>query len=176
MAEAHHFTAIVEKMDSQLWSHYFVVPPAIAQYFLDQKTRRVVCTLQEKEKVHAALMPSGDSWFILLNKKLRTILHLEEGDKLSVTLEEEKEAYGMPMPEELQVSLDQDEEASAYFHALTPGKQRNLIYIVSKVKNVDSRINKAQAILHHLKEYEGKINFKALMETIKAFNNRGRMF
>lgn len=171
MTKVHHFTAIVDKFDSQLWSHYFPVPDAIAQYFLEQKTRRVICTLQDKEQMHAALMPSGDGWFILLNKKIRTSLALDVGDEITVKLEEETSEYGMPMPEELQVSLDQDEEANAYFQALTPGKQRNLIYIVAKVKNMDSRINKSLAILHHLKEYEGKINFKALMATIKEYNN-----
>ncbi|MBE62878.1 MAG: hypothetical protein CMB89_11005, partial [Flammeovirgaceae bacterium] len=70
---------------------------------------------------------------------------------------------------------DQDKLASEFFHDLTPGKQRNLIYIISKVKNTDSRINKALAIIDHLTERNGKLDFKLLNEKIKEYNQRGKL-
>ena len=76
------------------------------------------------------------------------------------------------MPIELQELLYQDPEGSNYFESLTPGRKRNLIHIVSVVKNTNSRLNKALAIVHHLKEFEGKLDFKILIQTIKHYNNR----
>jgi len=116
-------------------------------------------------------MPKDGAYFILINKQVRDQLGLALGDPVEIRLEADQSEYGMPMPDELQVTLAQDEMASRHFHALTPGKQRNLIYIVSRVKSTDSRIRKALAIAEHLNASRGKLDFKALNEVIKRYNN-----
>jgi uncharacterized protein YdeI (YjbR/CyaY-like superfamily) len=77
------------------------------------------------------------------------------------------------MPEELQVLLDQDDMGNELFHALTKGKQRSLVYLVSKVKNSNSRLNKSLAIIEHLKDVKGKLDYRMLNEKIKYYNNLG---
>jgi len=67
--------------------------------------------------------------------------------------------------------LDQDEEGNAFFRSLTPGKQRSLIYIVTTVKNPESRMKKSLAIIHHLKLAKGKLDFRQLNTWIKYYNN-----
>ena len=171
------FITTLEQFDSNLWGHHIVVPAEFAEQLITgRNNRRVICRINDEVNTHSALMPSGNSWFILINKKIREKLGLAIGKRVNIQLESDKTEYGMPMPEELSVLLDQDEEGSALFHRLTPGKQRSLIYIVSKVKNTNSRINKALAILHHLKEQHGKVDFKRLNETIKEYNRRGRQW
>lgn len=118
-------------------------------------------------------MGSKTGWFILLNKKL--VQELKHIPEISVVLEKDHSEFGMEMPEELEVLLDQDEVGKSLFMSLTPGKQRNLIYIVSKVKNTNSRLNKALAIVHHLKKVNGALDFKMLNETIKYYNNLGKL-
>ena len=108
----------------------------------------------------------------MVNKKVRKQLGLEEGDEVTLALKKDESEYGIPMPESLQIMLDQDENGSKYFHELTTGKQRSLIYIVNKVKNIDKQIVKSMAILEHLSEVQGKLDFKLLNEKIKFFNNR----
>ncbi len=120
-------------------------------------------------------MPWGDGSYIMVNKKIRERLGLKEGDPVTLQLKKDTSEYGMPMPESLQVMLDQDDTGSNYFHALTPGKQRSLIYLVSKVKNIDKQINKALAILDHLKDVNGQLDFKLLSEKIKEYNNRSNL-
>lgn len=168
-------TVVVENFNSRLWGHYLPIPEEVARQFIEGENRRVVCHIGDLS-IHSALMPGKGGWFILINKDIRAKLGVEEGDKLSISLEKETAEYGMPMPEEMMVLLDQDEAGSRYFHALTPGKQRSLIYIVSKVKNIDSRINKALAILDHLKEMQGRLDFKRLNLKIKEYNRRGKLF
>ena len=86
-------------------------------------------------------------------------------------MEKDLSEYGHEMPEEMQVLLDQDEVGSGYFYGLTKGKQRGLVYIVTKVKNINSRLNKSLAILEHLKDVKGKLDYKMLNEKIKYYNN-----
>ena len=168
------FTTTLETFNTDLWGHHVVVPTKIAEELMAENgNRRVVCRLNDTVSTHSALMPSGGAWFILVNKKTRAKLGLLVGQKIDIQLESDTTEYGMPMPEEFGVLLDQDEEGNAFFQELTPGKQRSLIYIVSKVKNTDSRINKALAIMHHLKEQNGEVDFKRLNETIKEYNQRG---
>ena len=64
--------------------------------------------------------------------------------------------------------MNQDELGNTLFHNLTPGKQRNLIYIVAKPKSQDIRIRKAIVIIEYLKSSGGTIDFKELNEALKV--------
>ena len=161
-------------MDSPLWEYHIPVSNDIAEQFVGGEDRRVKCTLNEEVITHTALMPKDGQFYILVNREIRNRLGLKLGDEITVKLEKDTSTYGMPMPEELAVMLGQDEEANRLFHLLTPGKQRSLIYIVSKVKSTQSRINKALGIVDHLKMAAGQLDFKLLNERIKFYNQRGR--
>jgi uncharacterized protein YdeI (YjbR/CyaY-like superfamily) len=54
------------------------------------------------------------------------------------------------------------------FEQLTPGKQRNLIYIVGQAKNTDLRIIRSIIIIDHLKNNLGKIDFRSLNKELQA--------
>lgn len=172
------FTTSLQKFtdkNASVYGLHFPVPKPIAQNFIAGENRRVICTVNQSFKLSSGLMPFQEYWYILVNQEVKKQLNLEIGDEVVIHLEKDRSEYGMPMPEELMVLLDQDELGHRYFHELTPGKQRNLIYLVNKVKNVDSRLNKALAIVDHLKEYEGKLDFKALHVKIKEYNQRNKM-
>ncbi|WP_194778126.1 YdeI/OmpD-associated family protein [Pararhodonellum marinum] len=164
------FISTLENFNNRLWQFHVPVPESIALSFIEGDNRRVYVTLQDQIKIQAALMKAEPYWFILVNKKVKEKLRLNEGDKIKVVLEKDHTEFGLEMPEEFQVLLDQDEEGNDFFRALTMGKQRSLIYLVTQVKNPDSRLKKSLAILHHLKEVQGELDFKRLMATIKYFN------
>tara|TARA_R100000005_G_C5001627_1_gene208845 strand:+ start:1413 stop:1934 length:522 start_codon:yes stop_codon:yes gene_type:complete len=169
------FTSTLEQFHYSHWSYHFPVSPEITAQFTDGNNRRVNCTINNKITFNTALMPIDNASYILVNQKVRTELNLSDGDKVLITLEKDTSEYGMPMPESFRVLLDQDEVGSQFFHSLTPGKQRSLIYIVGKVKSVDSQLNKGLAILDHLTEVKGKLDFKALNVKIKEYNQRSKM-
>lgn len=169
--ESHKFTAVVLQFpDSPLWGWHFLVPNDIATSLVNGKDRRVICTLDERLVLHAALMPNKDTWFIMLNKANVKKLNLPPNGEINVLLIKDESEYGMPMADEFREVLDQDAMANDYFHALTPGKQRTLLYLVNSVKNVDSRIRKSLAIADHLMANKGAINFKMLNEAFKEYN------
>ncbi len=113
-------------------------------------------------------MPKGDGgFFININKKIRDKLKLKVGMQVQASLRKDESKYGLPMPEELDELLKQDVEGDRLFHALTPGKQRNLLYIVGNAKKSDTRITRAIIVVEHLKANDGKIDFKMLNQALK---------
>lgn len=165
-------TLFLKNTDSSLeWNHRIIIPKNVAENFLENNDRRVVCTINNNIIIHAALMPADGDYFIMINKSIRKKLSISEGSALQIELEKDTSKYGMEMPNEFQEMLDQESDAFDYFSKLTPGKQRTLIHLVGKVKNTDSRVRKSLAITEHLKESKGEIDFKKLNEKIKYYNN-----
>jgi hypothetical protein len=166
-----NFQSTLENFHIRLWQFHIPIPDELAELFIEGDNKRVTCKINTAESYPAAIMKCKEYYFILVNQQLRSRLGISEGDKVSVILEKDRSEYGHEMPEELQVLMDQDEEGYGFFQALTKGKQRALIYLVNKVKNPTSRLNKSLAIISHLKEVHGALDFKALNEKIKYYNN-----
>ncbi len=163
------YTGKLENFNTKLWTYHVKVPKPIALHFLDLGDKRVVATLNDSLTFQCAIMPAGDGvYFIFMNKKNRDQLKLKEGSKVVVRLEKDESEYGLPFPEELKELLEQDKEANKLFQALTPGKQRTMIYIVSQVKSSDVKINRGLVILEHLKKNKGKINFRELNQEMRG--------
>ena len=158
------------KEQSKVFGLHFPIEKTIAEKFIAGENRRVKCLINGGVEIRSGLMPFQDYWYILCNQQIQKKLKLTPGDPVEITIEKDNSKYGMDVPEELEVMLDQEPEASGFFEQLTSGKQRNLIYIVSQVKNSNSRINKALAVIAHLKESQGQLDFKRLNELIKHYN------
>lgn len=165
-------TAPILEFESELWSYYVPIPREVGDSLIEGDNRRVKCVIDQGEPIYTALMPKGDVYSIYVKKDFLKKHGLCPGDEVDVELEKDNSEYGMPLPESFQVLLDQDEEGAGYFRQLTMGKQRNLVHIVGKVKNIDSQLAKGLAIMHHLKEAHGALDFKRLNVLIKEYNNR----
>ena len=164
-----NFTSALEASAEAAGWHFIPVSREIGERFpaLDGKSRRVVCTLNGKAEFQCALMPSGGEFYIMVNKEVRTRLQIYSGNTVQVSLKLDDSKYGMAMPEELEEVLRQDPEGDELFHALTPGKQRSLMWQVSKGKDVDLRIHRALIIIQHLKDNEGLIDGEKLQNEMK---------
>ncbi|MDX2189351.1 MAG: YdeI/OmpD-associated family protein [Bacteroidota bacterium] len=166
------FTTEIQKINSALWNYVIFVPENVSQFCVETSIKRLVCTLNDEISFQCALTPYGNNiWYIHLSAKIRKQLSLKEGSKVSVNLVKDTSEYGLPMPEEFREVLYSDEEGNQYFHALTPGKQRSLLYIAANVKSIDLRIKRAIVIIEHLKMMNGKIDFKKLNQMMKSKNN-----
>lgn len=166
----HSFTTTLQNFSNNVYGLHLPLPEEVAQAILASGNKRVLCTLNQAQTIHSGIMAAKPYWYILINQQLAKRLNLSIGEQLQVQLQEDKSEFGMEMPEELEEAFLQDDAAKNYFLGLTPGKQRNLIYLVAKVKNTQSRINKALAICHHLVEVNGQLDFKMLNSTIKEYN------
>lgn len=162
------FKTKLAKFSPESGWHFMQVTKKVADGFNFEKgSRRVVCTLNDAETFQCALMPYAGDFFIMVNKRIRARLQIEQGDTVAVMLEKDESRYGLPMPEEFREVLNQDPDGDRMFHALTAGKQRSLLYYVGKVKDIDKRIHACLIIVEHLRENEGKIVGDQLYHELK---------
>ena len=167
-AKSIKFKTELGKLSADYGWHFILVERKIAEKFpTDGKSRRVVCTLNGEVTFQAGLMHYHGDFFISVNKPTRTKLGLEAGDLVAVELAADESEYGLPMPEEFREILDQDPEGDKLFHALTAGKQRSLLYYLSKTKDMDKTIHCGLIVVEHLKNNAGKIDGKTLYEELK---------
>jgi hypothetical protein len=90
------------------------------------------------------------SRFFSVGAPLRRAARIQPGDKVEVVfriVDPDK----VDIPKELGAVLEQDAEARTAWENLTSGYQRSLIHYVTSVKNVDSRIQRALALLERAK-------------------------
>jgi hypothetical protein len=168
------FESILQKTDAAIYYYNIIVPDEVVAHFTAKDVKRFICTLNNTERFHCALMHTGDGQrYIIINKDLRKKLGLEVGTPVLAKIEEDTSEFGMEMPEELGELLRQDDEGNAHFRALTPGKQRNLIHMVASVKSPNIKLRRAFVINNHLKMHNGKLDFKQLNVELKEANQMG---
>ena len=162
------FKSILTKSTSEWGGFYLPVPERIAGKFeVKNGTRRVVCTANGKVTFQCAVLPHSKGVYIGTNKSIRDALAIEAGDEVKLELTEDESKYGCPMPEEFQEVLNQDPEGDKFFHSLTPGKQRSILYYVGSVKDTDKRISTALKVIEHLKRNDGKLVHETFHEELK---------
>lgn len=170
-----HFVTTLQKFEPKVYAYHFPIPVDIAKTYIEGRNRRVICHINDEFKMPCALMPYSQGYFIMINQNNVKKLGLTINEEVSLKLEKDHSEYGHEVPESFQMLLEQDEEGNHFFEQLTPGKKRNLIFIVGKVKNIDSQLNKGLAILAHLKQEQGKLDFKKLNQLIKEYNQRSKL-
>jgi hypothetical protein len=162
------FTAILERSTNKLWGSHVRVPHAVAEKLVRDGSRRVLRTINGSEAHQCALLPYGEGSFVLsINKKWCDVLHLEVGSEVKVSLIRDESQYGLPMLEELKELFRQDKEGSRLFHSLTQGRQRTLLYIIGSASKPEARAWRSSIIIRHLRDHNGKIDYKQLYQSLK---------
>jgi hypothetical protein len=160
-------TELTRSSNDSGWHFLQVKKEIVARLGFETKAKRILCSINGTEPFPCALLPSGEQFYIIVNKTKRRALGINAGDKVRVELSKDESQYGLPMPEEFREVLDQDPEGDMLFHALTGGKQRTLLYYVGKWKDTDRRIHYALVMVEHLKRNSGKVLFPQLGEELK---------
>jgi len=169
------FKGMLEAGASAVYNNHIMVPEAISEWFLKQDVKRLVCTINNKYTWNCALLPKGGGrYFILINAEIRKKQQLKPGVEIDVLLKPDTSKYGMPMPEEMQELLHQDPEGDQLFHQLTLGKQRSLLHLIGKPKGSQKRLEKALIVLDHLKNQNGQLDFKILIN-VDMKNSRWKL-
>lgn len=149
---------------------YIAVPDEISSFFVEKDIKRFICKVDEVLEFPCALLARKNApYYIMINKANKKKLDLEAGEELTVSLTPDTSKYGLPMPEEMEVLLQQDPEADKLFHSLTPGRQRSLLFMIGKPKSSAIRLNKALAICEYLKTTGGKVDIPEMNKFIQSF-------
>ena len=121
---------------------------------------------------HCAMIPKKTFHYIMLNRERIKTLKLDINDKISVDIIADKSEFGFKICQELQEVLYLDQDGNSLFEKLTSGKKRSIIYLISKTKNPQIRIEKAFVFLKHLKRNKGKFEPIIYQEDYKNFRNK----
>ena len=165
-------TEILDHQNTNLWGGHLVVSDLLANEIKEQKFKRLICSLNDEVSFHCALLSMGNGlYFINVNKEIQKKLKVGFGAVVKVNLREDKSKYGIPLPEEMEELMNQDDEVSQIFHSLSVGKQRSLLYVIGKPKTSETRLKKAVLIARYLVSMNGNFDFRELNEYIKEHNN-----
>ncbi|MBR9845639.1 MAG: YdeI/OmpD-associated family protein [Algicola sp.] len=139
--------------------YHLQIPSEIAEPFIANKQSRVKvkATFNSNSiEFYAALKKdkNTDDYKMMFGKRLQKALGVLQNDYFQLQLSEDTSKYGVDMPEELDAVFQTDHEAFTIFESLTPGKQRSIIYTIIRIKNTQTRIDKALIMCDNLKRGE----------------------
>jgi uncharacterized protein YdeI (YjbR/CyaY-like superfamily) len=135
-------------------THGLIIPHKIAEKFVLAGHTRVQYKAFFKDneiEFHGALQIYKDRYMVSFGKRYQKQLGVFINDYFELQLIENTTKYGVEMPEELSAVLESDPEASKIFENFTDGKKRSLIYYLLRIKNSQTRIDKALIISENMK-------------------------
>ncbi len=169
------FTANIARFeDSEIfWTSIIIIPDAIYQDMVKiVPHKRIICRINNSISFHCGMLPKGGFRYMMLSKDKIKSLNLEINDEILVEIFPDTSEYGMNICEELQEVLFSDPNGNSLFDKLTSGKKRSIIYLISKVKNSELRIEKSFVLLEHLKRNKGTFDPIVYQENCKIFRER----
>ena len=165
MNKSYVFSSKIFKLPHLLNMHYIEVPNDVLEKLGVKFKTRFICTINSVLTFQSGAVALGNgNGYISINTKRLKQLNVQHGTMVEVALQLDDSVFGMPMPEELQELLKQDDEAKRRFDLLPMGMQRYILYHVSLVKSSQLRINRALKLLTNLKKsLEGKETFRQML-------------
>jgi hypothetical protein len=170
------FRSHVRRFEGSAKMHYLEVPHRVFERLGGKFGLRLVAEVPGIPKFHCALMPLGRGRACLYfsQEKLK-LTGLREGSPTAVAVVRDRSRYGMKLPRELASALRLDPAGRKRFDALSPGKQRNLIFHVTSTKNPERRVDVAVQLLEDLKSLPpGKESVSELMRLDAARRRAAR--
>lgn len=132
-----------------------ILPAEFIQKFIDGKHKRVKVKASfdcKSLEFHAQLKYEKTGLHrIYFSKAKQKELGVFMNDFFEIQIFEDTSKYGVEMSEELEAVLLSDYEAFTIFEGFTPGRQRSIIYTISKYKSSQMRVDKALLLCENLK-------------------------
>ena len=135
-------------------THGVDLPNEIVKPFLEggQKRVRVKASFEEKViEFYAALTTYQGQYMMMFSKGKQKELGVFPNDYFQLQFFEDTSKYGVEVPEEFDAVMLSDFEAYQIFESFTKGKQRGIIYGISRYKNSQTRIDKCILVCENLK-------------------------
>ena len=134
--------------------HSIIIPDAIALPFIEKGHSRVkVKATFETRSIafFAALRKYHGQFTMMFSKNKQKELGLLPNDYFQVQFFEDTSKYGVEVPEEFEAVLLSDHDAYQIFESFTKGKQRGIIYMITRFKDSQKKIDKTLVLCENLK-------------------------
>lgn len=135
---------VIGQLEKRKGGYFFLkIEAAAINQFQNKRHTRFLCTIEDSLTFQCGLNHLGDgNFFIILSTSNLASVRKLVGDKIHFELTEDPNPLGVDMPEVLETVIEQDEHLKAIFDSLTPGKKRNIIHQISRIKDIDRQIQK----------------------------------
>lgn len=141
----------IQKMDGG-YIHCIELGKKMAAILTSSNNKRVLCILNGKLTLHAAIMRTKqDMYYILIAAKHLKTLGLGVGSVVDAVIKKDESELQFYIPEEFTEVFATDLEAEKIFNSLTDGNKRGLIALVNMVKSSDKKIERTLKIAERLK-------------------------
>jgi hypothetical protein len=170
-----NFTANISRFEESevFWTSIIIIPNEIFLELMQLATdKRIICSINNSISFHCGMLPKNAFHYIMISKEKMKVLNLEINDEISIEILPDKSEFGMEMCQELQEVLFSDPDGNSLFEKLTSGKKRSIIYLISKVKNTELRIEKSFILLRHLKQNKGRFEPILFQEDCRIFREK----
>ncbi len=146
------FTTAIEIYEKGMTRHVAFIPDEVVKQ-LDIKANSRLIVYAGRHQYRLAAISNGEGqYFIHLSQSLRRETGIRESLRpLEFELELDPNPTDIGLPEELEVALDQDDEALKVFNTLTNGMQRSLCHYVNSAKRIETRIKRALELAEKLR-------------------------
>ena len=134
--------------------HSIIIPDNIALPFIEKGHSRVKAKATFKTKnleFFAALRKYQGHYTMMFSKNKQRELGLLPNDYFHLQFFEDISKYGVEVPEEFEAVLLSDHDAHQIFESFTKGKQRGIIYMISRFKDSQKKIDKTLILCKNLK-------------------------
>lgn len=134
--------------------HSVVIPNQIAIPFIEKGHSRVKvqATFETKTiEFFAAVRKYHGQYTMMFSKNKQKELGLLPNDYFQMQFFEDTSKYGVDVPEEFEAVLLSDYDAYQIFESFTKGKQRGIIYMITRFKDSQKKIDKTLVLCENLK-------------------------
>jgi Bacteriocin-protection, YdeI or OmpD-Associated len=132
-----------------------ILPKNKLKDFINNNHKRIKVITRFNEKsieFYAALKHEKTGLYrIYFSKGKQKELGVFMNDYFTLQVFEDTSKYGVEMSEELEAVLLSDYDAFTIFENLTPGRQRSIIYAISRYKSSQLRIDKSLIFCENIK-------------------------
>lgn len=142
----------IGQLEKRKGGYFFLkINAELVNTYKNKRHTRFICTLEKKLAFQCGLNHLGDgNFFIILSSRNLETVEKNLGDKIKFELIEDPNPLGVEMPEILEAILEQDEIIKSIFESLTPGKKRNIIHQINKIKDIDKQVQKTIKLIKEL--------------------------
>ncbi len=135
-------------------THSIVIPDHVAEPFVQKGYSRVKVRASFETKTiefFAALRKYYGQYTMMFSKNKQKELGLLPNDYFQLQFFQDTSKYGVEVPEEFEAVMLSDYEAFQIFESFTKGKQRGIIYMITRFKDSQKKIDKTLVLCENLK-------------------------
>ena len=150
----HEFAApVLRFIEGGMTWHYIPFPDDVANRFEEAGVRRLLVTINGRLYNRAIQRNKSGERYVIASRRLLRDVGAEFGQTVVLEVEPDPDPDNPEIPAELEIALDQDDEAGERFYEMTPGKRRGLAHYVDSAKRPETREKRALEVAHKLRTY-----------------------